>query len=278
MIAIGQHQTLIVDHDAKNGHYLRAETGETTILLPKGETRGALTPGETVRVFVYLDSEDRPVATMREPNIAVGQIRPLTVTDVTRVGAFLDWGLAKELLLPFHEQTAKVRIGRSYAVYCYLDKTGRPAATMKIYNHLSAEAPYDKGDWVTGYVYQINPEIGAFVAVDFRYHGLIPAKELSADVKTSATLKCRVTGKHPRDHKLFLSPRKQSYKAIGKDAVAVYRALREEGGYLPYNDHSDPAAVRERFDLSKAAFKRALGRLLRAGRIEMTDDGIRLKS
>ena len=277
MIAIGQHQNLIVDHDASNGHYLKAEDGGQTILLPNREAEGALTPGQTVRVFVYLDSEDRPVATMRAPKIEVGQIRPLKVTDITRIGAFLDWGLSKELLLPFHEQTAKVRIGRDYAVYCYLDKTGRPCATMKIYNHLSSEAPYDIGDWVEGYIYQINPDIGALLAVDFCYHGLIPAKEMSADIRTGMTLKCRVTDKHPRDQKLFLSPRKQSYKTIGKDAVQIYRALKDEGGFLPYNDHSDPQAIRARFDLSKAAFKRACGRLLRAGRIVMTDEGIRLK-
>ena len=277
MITIGQHQQLIVDHESKIGCFLKAENDGQTVLLPKGETKRAISPGDTVSVFVYLDSEDRPVATMRVPKIEVGQIRPLKVTAITRIGAFLDWGLAKELLLPFHEQTAKVQIGRSYAVYCYLDKTGRPCATMKIYNHLSSDAPYDKGDWVDGYVYQINPEIGALMAVNFLYHGLIPIKELTAEIKTGMTVKCRVTGKHPRDQKLFLSPRKQSYKAIGKDAVMIYRALQAEGGFLPYNDHSDPEAVRERFDLSKAAFKRACGRLLRAGRIEMTDEGIRLK-
>ncbi len=277
MISIGQHQQLIVDHESKIGCYLRAESGGQTVLLPKKEARGSLKPGQSVFVFVYLDSEDRPIATMRAPKIEVGQIRPLTVTAITRIGAFLDWGLAKDLLLPFHEQTAKVKIGRNYAVHCYLDKTGRPCATMKIYNHLSSEAPYRTGDWVEGYVYQINPELGALVAVDFRYHGLIPIKELTADIKTGATLKCRVTGRHPRDKKLFLSPRKQSYKSIGKDAVIIYRALKKEGGFLPFNDHSDPESVRERFNLSKAAFKRACGRLLRAGRIEMTDDGIRLK-
>lgn len=277
MILPGKTQKLIIDHISKIGPYLvDPEEPEKTILLPRKEMPKGAKTGDELEVFVYFDSSDRIIATTRRPKIELGQIRPLTVAAVTRIGAFLDWGLEKDLLLPFHEQTAKVRVGREYLVKLYTDKSGRLCATMKIYNELESESPYDVGAWVEGYVYQINPEIGAFLAVDYKYHGMIPRKELTNEVHCGQVIKCRVSQIRKRDGRMTLSPRKQSYKSIGKDASVILRHLKEAGGTMPFNDKSDPRDIKNEFDMSKAAFKRGVGHLLRERKIELTESGMKL--
>ena len=275
---IGQTQTLQVDHLSKIGAFLvdseRPEAG--TVLLQKKEGGSGLSAGEALSVFVYLDSEDRPIATTRQPKIEMGQMRPLTVVSVTKIGAFLDWGLEKDLLLPFHEQTVRVQIGKEYLVALYLDKTGRPCATMKVYDRLKADAPYKVGDWVHGYVYNINPNVGAFVAVEYQYHGLIPRQDMNRDIHIATHVRARVSQVRNRDHRLILSPHKQGYKMINTDGAVVMRRLKAAGGFLPYGDKPPPAVIGREFGLSKGAFKRAIGHLQKRGKLRIGKDGIHL--
>lgn len=276
MIEIGKTQDLVIDHISKIGPYLADPAKpEKTILLPGKETPENAKAGDTVKAFVYRDSSDRPIATLRHPKIELGEIRPLKVVAVTKIGAFMDWGLEKDLFLPFHEQTASVQVGRDYLVYLYLDKTGRLCATMKVYNELKSESPYHVGDWVEGYVYQINPELGAFLAVDNQYHGLIPRKEMNEEIHCGQRIKTRVSELRKRDGKMTLSPNKQSYKSISKDARHLYSRLTAAGGALPFNDKTPPAVIKKEFDMSKAAFKRAIGHLLRERKIVLTPGGMK---
>lgn len=275
MIEIGKIQTLVIDHVSKIGPYL-AEPGDPgkTILLPGKEMPKNARAGDELEAFVYRDSSDRPIATLRRPKILLGEMKPLKVGSITKVGAFMDWGLEKDLLLPYHEQTAKVQIGREYLVFLYLDKSRRLCATMKVYNELKSESPYKEGDWVDGYVYQINPELGAFVAVNYQYHGLIPKKELGDDIHCGNLVHARVSEIRKRDGKLTLSPNKKGYKEIPSDAKIILRRLEKEGGFLPFNDKTPPAVIMREFGISKAAFKRAVGHLLKIRRITLTREGM----
>ena len=177
MITIGKKQPLLVVHKVKFGIYL-GETmdaeGDARVLLPGKEVPEGTEEGDTLEAFVYLDSQDRPIATLREPLLTLGGIAVLKVKQVTKIGAFLDWGLEKDLLLPYHEQTKKVQEGEECLVALYLDKSSRLCATMKVYHYLSQQPPYGIGDTVTGRVYEISGNFGVFVAVDDKYSARIP--------------------------------------------------------------------------------------------------------
>lgn len=280
MFKLGTIQTLEVDHLSKIGPFLAdpqdPSNKRPTVLLPKKEMPRNLQRGDALDVFIYKDSDDRPIATLRTPKILLGEMRPLKVAALTKIGAFLDWGLEKDLLLPYHEQTVKVQIGREYLVALYLDKSERFCATMKVYNRLEANSPYQEGDWVSGYVYQINPGIGAFLAVDYRYHGMIPRKELTPDIKNGRVVKARVSEVRKRDSRLVLSLNKKSYKEINPDGALILRRLKEADGFLPYHDKTPPAVIKQNFGISKAAFKRAIGHLQKRGKIKISQSGIAL--
>lgn len=279
MFKIGENQSLVIDHIAAIGPYL-ADPGDMknrkdTVLLPKKEMPRDAKPGDLLDVFVYRDSGDRLIATLRQPKIKMGEIRPLKVAAITRVGAFMDWGLEKDVLLPYSEQITKVQIGREYLVQLYEDKSGRLCVTMKVYPKLSCDSPYKEGDKVSGYVYQINPEMGAFVAIDNKYHGMVPIKEmLRADLHCGDTINARVSQVRKRDGKLIITPNRKAYREISKDAAKVYNMLEAAGGALPYNDHSSPAQIYEAFHMSKAAFKRAVGNLMKLEKVRITSRGI----
>lgn len=280
MFKLGTIQTLEVDHLSKIGPFLADPQDppdkRPTLLLPKKEMPRNLQRGDALDVLVYKDSDDRPIATIRTPKILLGEMRPLKVAALTKIGAFLDWGLEKDLLLPYHEQTVKVQVGREYLVALYLDKSERFCATMKVYNRLEAAAPYHEGDWVQGYVYQINPAIGAFLAVDYRYHGMIPKRELTPDIKNGRVVRARVSEVRRRDGRLVLSPNKKGYKEINPDGALILRRLKEADGFLPYHDKTPPAVIKQNFGISKAAFKRAIGHLQKRGQIKIGPSGIAL--
>lgn len=279
MIEIGKVQTLKIDRITSVGPYLvdqeAVHTGEKleSVLLPMKELPDKKKEGDLLKVFVYRDSRDRLIATTRTPKITLGEFAPLKVVDITKVGAFLDWGLEKDLLLPYHEQTLRVQKGRSYLVNLYIDKSNRLCATMKVYSLLKSQSPYQSGDWVEGYLYQINPEIGAFVAVDHQYHGLIPKKEMSDDFHCGDKVRARVAEVR-KDGKLILSPNKKAYKEIPTDAKVIWERLIQNGGALPYNDKTAPGIIAREFKMSKSSFKRALGKLMKERKIRQTPKGI----
>ena len=253
----------------------RGEKKDNCVLLPAKQVPEGVKIGDQIEVFVYRDSEDRLIATVRMPMLELGGLAVLEVSDVTGIGAFLNWGLEKDLLLPFSEQTKKVKKGERYLVSLYVDKSDRLCGTMKVYDMLRTDSPYKTDDQVRGIVFGINPEFGCFVAVDGLYMGMIPKKEMVRKMRIGEEMDCRVTGIR-EDGKLNLSIRKKAYLQIDEDSMKIMNKLEECGGSLPYHDKSSPEEIREVFSMSKNEFKRAIGRLYKMKKIVIGDEGIEL--
>ena len=278
MLQLGKTQTLTMLRETSAGAYLAPdkEHAEEAVLLPGKQIPAGLKPGDTVDVFIYKDSEDRLIATTAKPALELGGLALLPVVDTARIGAFLDWGLAKDLFLPFKEQTYKPLKGDRVLVTLYIDKSERLAATMHVYERLRADSPYRANDQVTGLVYETSKNFGAFVAVDNLYSARIPKEEIFTEVHGGDIVRARVT-KVLEDGRLNLSLREKSYLTLDADAEAVYEKLVAAGGSLPFHDKSDAAAIKEYFGMSKNGFKRALGHLLKGGRIVLDDTHFEVK-
>lgn len=274
----GKKQTLVMIKRVEFGIYL-AETmkdAENKVLLPKKQVPADMEVGDPIDVFLYKDSNDRPIATVKEPKLTLGQTARLRVVSVGKVGAFLDWGLEKDLFLPYREQTTQVKAGDEVIAALYLDKSERLCATMKVYPYLQKESPYQKDDVVTGMVYEISHNFGAFVAVDDKYSALIPKKELYGEIHVLEQISARVTGVK-EDGKLDLGIRQKAHLQMSEDADKVLSLLREKKGFLPLHDKSSPEQIRETIGMSKNEFKRAIGHLYKEHLIMLESDGIRLK-
>lgn len=277
MIELGKYQMLQAVKKTSFGFYLAEPEGKQreTVLLPAGEAPEDLTVGDLVKVFIYKDTEDRIIATTKQVPLTVGGLAVLKVKEVSNIGAFLDWGLIKDLFLPFKEQTTKLKAGDNVLVSLYIDKSQRLCATMKVYDFLSTDSGYKKGDMVSGIVYDRIDSFGVFVAVDNIYSAMIPNNELFAPVKIGEIVNARVTSVRP-DGKLNLSLRDKAYIQMGTDSEMILERLRTAGGFLPYNDFSNPEEIKKEFNISKNAFKRAIGKLYKEGIIVINDDGIKL--
>ena len=273
MLRLGEYQELKVIKKVDFGVYLAQEEGEERVLLPKKELPGGVKIGDVQRVFLYKDSKDRLIATLREPRLTLGKIALLTVKEVGKIGAFLDWGLEKDLLLPFREQTKRVRAGEECLAALYIDKSQRLCATMNVYPYMEKNSPYKTGDQVKGRIYETSDNFGVFVAVDDQYSALIPKREAAGTLVIGDVVEARVT-KVKEDGKLDLSVREKSYLQIEEDAENIMQVIDEFAGVLPFNDRVSPEIIKREFGLSKNAFKRAVGRLLRQGRIEITENRI----
>ena len=275
MFEIGKMQHLVIRRINASGALLaERENPAVTLLLPGKQIPEGAGPGTELEVFIYRDSEDRLIATTAKPRMLLGEVALLTVVSVTEIGAFLDWGLEKDLFLPFKEQRGKLKPGMKVLAALYLDKSSRLCATMHISDYLKADSPYKQGDKVSGTVYSMKDGMGAFVAVDNRYFGLIPSQELYSRLSVGDVVEARVLRVRP-DGKLSLSNRKKAYAQMDEDAAKVMKAIEEYGGVLPFDDKADPETIRLELELSKNAFKRAVGRLLKEGRVEITPHGIR---
>lgn len=276
MIQLGKIQTLTVVKTTDFGVYLADDADtrkEETILLPKNQLEPGTKVGDQLSVFVYKDSEDRPIATLTTPKLTLKEIATLKVKEVTSIGAFLDWGIAKDLFLPFKEQTHPVIAEEEVLVSLYIDKSKRLCATMKIYDLLQLNSPYQKDDKVTGIVYEIIPAFGAFVAVDNKYSALIPNKELHVKLNPGQTITARVTMVQA-DGKLDLSLREKTHLQLDTDAELIFEKLSSAGGFLPFHDKSEPEDIKREFNLSKNAFKRAIGHLMKENKIKILENGI----
>lgn len=279
MINLGEVQTLTVVKKVEFGVYLGdgAEGDkDEKVLLPKKQVPEETEIGSKIEVFVYKDSEDRLIATTRTPKLTLGGVAMLQVIQVGKIGAFLDWGLEKDLLLPFKEQTSPVREGQECLAALYIDKSSRLCATMNVYPYLRTDSPYGKDDRVTGRVYQISREFGAFVAVDNIYSGLIAQKELYKEIRIGDDISARVIAVK-EDGKLDLSVREKAYLQISVDADKILQLLDSYEGALPFNDKASPEVIKRETGMSKNEFKRAVGGLLKQGKIEITEKSIRLK-
>ncbi len=275
MIRLGEIQTLQVVKKVEFGVYLGdGDNREDKVLLPRKQVPEDVQTGDKVEVFVYRDSKDRLIATTNMPRLTLGGVARLKVAQVGKIGAFLDWGLEKDLLLPFKEQTKKVSAGEECLAALYIDKSNRLCATMNVYPYLSMDSPYEKDDRVTGTVYEISQNFGAFVAVDDRYSALIPKRELYGAVEVGDTVNARVT-EVKEDGKLNLSIREKAYLQIGQDAERILEIIDSFDGVLPFTDKASPEVIRRETQMSKNEFKRAVGHLLKAGRITITERAIR---
>ncbi len=274
MIEIGVKQKLTVINMVDFGVYLGQPGHEEKVLLPIKQVPENTKPGDEITVFIYRDSEDRLIATVREPRMQLGEIAQLRTVEINDIGAFFDWGLEKDLLVPYKEQLFAPEVGREYLVALYVDKSSRLCGTMHIYDFLRDDSPYKKDDVVHGTVYQIHEEIGAFVAVDNKYHAVIPRKEIFATLLPGTVVEARVTGVR-EDGKLNLSIRKKAYLQMDDDCEQILKVMERYKGVLPFTDKNvDPERIRKEFSLSKNAFKRAVGRLLKENRIKITDTTI----
>ena len=249
------------------------EGSEDRVLLPRKEVPEDAAIGDSLMVFLYKDSRDRLIATTREPAMVLGGIALLRVKEISRIGAFLDWGLEKDLLLPFREQTRKVRADEECLVALYIDKSDRLCATMNVYPYLKKNSPYRIGDAVQGRIYETSDNFGVFVAVDDQYSALIPKREAAGTFHIGEVVQARVTDVK-EDGKLDLSVRAKAYLQIEDDARLVMRVIDEFDGVLPFNDKVSPEVIKREFGLSKNAFKRAVGHLLKEGQIEITENRI----
>ena len=280
MIQLGIRQKLNMIKQVEFGVYLAAENHKDAaekVLLPKKQVPEGAAIGDEIEVFVYKDSKDRLIATTNEPKLELHQVAELRVAEVGKIGAFLDWGLEKDLLLPFKEQTKKVSTNDMCLVALYIDKSSRLCATMNVYKYLSVDSPYKKDDQVQGRVYEISEEFGAFVAVDDKYSGLISVKELYGNVRIGDQIQARVT-KVKEDGKLDLSIREKAYLQISKDAERVLEVIDSFDGVLPFTDKAIPEVIKREMQMSKNEFKRAVGHLLKAGRIQINEKSITKKS
>lgn len=276
-IELGKYQELIVVKKTDFGVFLNTPAGEEKdkILLPKAQVPKNTELKDVLNVFVYKDSEDRPIATTLEPDLTLGGLARLIVNQVNKVGAFLEWGLSKELFLPYKEQLYPVKEGDAVLVTLYIDKSERLCASMHVYDALLNNSPYRKDDEVFGRVYEISENFGVFVAVDDKYSALIPQKEVYEKYRINQPVYARVA-QVMEDGRLTLSVKKKIPEQMSEDADYIYGCLEDAGGFLPFHDKSEPEAIKNRFHMSKNAFKRAIGNLMKAGKITIAKDGIRI--
>lgn len=277
MFQLGRKQELVVVKTVDFGVYLGEDQNagmDERVLLPKKQVPENCNIGDKIEVFLYKDSRDRLIATVNIPKLMVGEVGFLKVSQVTKIGAFLDWGLEKDILLPYKEQTRKVREGEEVLAALYIDKSSRLAATMNVYEYLHKDSEYKKDDIVTGMIYQTSDNFGVFVAVDNIYSALIPRKKVVGELRIGDTVQARVTGVKP-DGKLDLSVREKAYLQIEKDAVKILQIIDSFDGVLPFTDRANPEVIKRETQMSKNEFKRAIGNLLKNGKIEIKENCIR---
>lgn len=275
MIELGKIQTLSVWKVTDFGVYV-GETEEERVLLPKKQVPEDTQVGDDIEVFIYRDSKDRLIATTNRPALTLGETAVLTVKEMAKIGAFLDWGLEKDLFLPYKEQTYRIKAGDRCLVALYTDKSSRLCATMKVYRYLCTNHSYQKNDEVDAFIYEVNPTYGAFAAVDGKYQALVSRQELHRQVAPGEMVKARVAGVR-EDGKLQLSLNKKIFEQMEEDAGRVLKILRDRGGALDYGEKAPAEWIERDFGLSKNAFKRALGRLYKEGLVILEDDSIHLK-
>ena len=283
MIKTGYKQKLKVVKKVEFGIYLAEEgagdSADERVLLPNSRVPEGTKIGSELEVFIYRDSEDRQIATLAEPALTIGGLARLKVVQVTKIGAFLSWGLEKDLFLPYAQQTYKVSEGDEILVTMYADKSDRLCAKMDVYRSLEDVSPYKKDDTVTGTLYLISNNFGAFVAVDDRYSALIPKKEMfgSAEKLVPGQKVTARVAKVMDDGRLQLAVRDKGYIQRNEDADKILDLIKASGGKLDFYDKSNPELIRERTGMSKNEFKRAVGKLLKEDRISIGEGTISLK-
>jgi len=275
MADIGKYNTLRIVKFTDFGVYLDgSELGE--ILLPRRYVRGDLRAGDRVEIFLYLDSEDRLVATTEKPLAIVGEFAFLKVKAVNEVGAFLDWGLPKDLLVPFREQRLPMAEGRSYFVFLYFDGASRRIAASARLNKFIDPAPpaYAEGQAVDLLIVK-RTELGFSAIINNAHWGVLYENEIFQDLHIGQRVKGFVK-KVREDQKIDLRLQKSGYLKVTDLTETILNALRDNGGFLEITDHSPPEKIKALFGTSKKAFKMAVGALYKKRLIALEDKGLRL--
>lgn len=278
MIKLGEMQELEVAKKVDIGVYLKSEDNEKPedrVLLPIKQVPADTKIGDKINVFVYKDSNDRIIATVKRPKIVMGEIAYLKVVEMSRIGAFMNWGLEKDLFLPFKEQVDDIKLNGEYMVGLYIDKSDRLCATMNLFKVLRTDSPYKVNDIVKGTVFSLKRGLGAMVAVDGKYLGLIHEGELLKPVRPGQSVEVRVSN-IKEDGKLDLSLKDAPKLQIDKDGEKIIKALAHSKGTLPLNDDSSPEEINRILGLSKSSFKKAAGRLMKKNIIIMNRSGIKM--
>lgn len=273
---LGQYQELVYVKKVDFGIYLSEKQGdEERVLLPSKQVPEGLRPGDKLKVFLYKDSRDRLIATTNEPALTLGNTAVLTVKEIGKIGAFLDWGLEKDLFLPYKEMVGRVEVGDEILVTLYIDKSSRLCASMRgIYHLLSQSAPYRKDDMVSGRVYEFSDNFGTFVAVDDKYSARIPRHEDHSFLRIGDVIEAKVV-EVKEDGKLELTLREKAYIQMDKDAEKLLEIIDGYAGVLPFTEKASPEVIKRETGLSKNAFKRAVGHLYKERIIDLTDGKIR---
>jgi predicted RNA-binding protein (virulence factor B family) len=273
MVQVGQYNTLKVDRKTDFGFYL--DDGDEGILLPKRFAPVRLKPGDEIKVFVYHDSDNRLIATTQQPKGVVGDIVKLQVVDVTHQGAFMDWGLMKDIFVAKSQQTSIMRKGGEYLVKIYIDaQTGRVAATERIEQQLSNEdLTVKERDTVELIVFR-KTEIGYTVIINGLHTGMLYFGDIFTEVEIGDRLQGYIKKIRP-DNKIDVMPGNPGYQKVEDETEKILRLLRENGGFLPYHDKSDPDDIYKVFGMSKKTFKMTTGALYKQKKIAFTDGGIR---
>lgn len=273
---LGEYQVLQVVKEVDFGIYLAEHQQDNTeVLLPKKQVPTDIRIGDELEVFLYRDSKDRLIATTNRPKLTLGGCTALKVIDRGNIGAFLDWGLERDLFLPFKEMTREVREGDTILVTMYIDKSSRLCASMRnLYDLLSTHSPYQKGDAVSGRIYEFIENFGTFVAVDDKFSAMIPPHEDCSMYQIGDVVQAKVV-KVKRDGKLDLTCRERAYMQMDADAQKVMEVIEAYAGVLPFHDKASPEVIRREMKMSKNAFKRAVGHLYKERKIEITETGIR---
>lgn len=274
MIELGNYNELEVLRDTSVGLFLGSKTG-TEILLPNKYVPKNADIGEILSVFCYLDHEERPVATTLTPYIKRHEFGFLQVAEVNKIGAFMDWGLEKHLLVPFSEQRDKMREGQWYVVRCYLDEVSfRLVASNKLDKFLDNENLTVRERQEVDIIFTRLTDLGWEVIVNHMHKGLVYRNEIFKSVAVGNSMKGYIKNIRP-DGKLDVSLQALGEKVLEPTAKKIYERLLAHGGFLPLHDKSDPALIKKELQMSKKTFKKGIGTLYRERKIELTDTGIR---
>lgn len=276
MLTIGEYHILKIDRDTEPGLFLKNTDGDE-VLLPNKYKPETFELEDEIEVFVYLDHEERPVATTLRPFIKLDEFGFLKCVEVSDIGAFLDWGLEKHLFVPFKEQVTKMRKGDRYLVFCYLDElTGRLVASSKtnafLDNSELTVEPFEEVDIIIS-----NPtELGWNVIVNQLHQGLIYKDDVFQKLHTGDKMKAYIKKTRP-DGKIDITLQRPGYRSIEPNAQEILTALELKGGFIALTDKSSPEEIQSQLQMSKKSFKRALGNLYKQRLVDIKDNGIYLK-
>ncbi|WP_431134482.1 CvfB family protein [Psychroserpens mesophilus] len=275
MIKIGEYNTLDILRESEQGLYL-ADADGNEVLLPNRYVPEEFKIWEPLDVFVYLDNEERPVAVTDEPYVTVNDFAMLRCNQVTQHGAFLDWGMVKELFCPFKEQAFKMKAGGWYLIFCYLDEeSGRLVASSKTNRFLDNKdltvQQFDEVDLIVSHP----SELGMNVIVNKQHHGLIYKDDIYKELSVGDKLK-GIVKKVRHDNKLDITLGQIGYRNIEPNAEKILHTLEDSDGFLPLTDKSNPDQIKDELEMSKKSFKKAIGSLYKQRLIDIKDDGIHL--